>query len=60
MDDIPAKPVKVRRLGPADFEHEFWSTEPGNRICAACRRKIDEMHVSPMCDKPFKDHSGGD
>lgn len=34
--------------------HEFLSTSPGHRRCAACDKKLSHLHVSQSCEVPHK------
>lgn len=47
---------RVRCLGPSKREHTFWSEDRRKyRICPACRKKIAEMNVPPILERPIRD-----
>jgi hypothetical protein len=40
--------------GALDRPHEFLSTDPGNRVCPACRNRRDSLALSPTMLEPMR------
>lgn len=58
LPEPPRPPLRkrVRCLGVHSREHFFWSTGPGNRVCAKCRDRLRQANPSPVCERPAPYH----